>query len=381
MRSALHDPTAVDHDDLVGVLGGGQAVGDGDRRAAPHQSLQRQPDPHLERGVDGRGRLVEHEQVGVGELGSQQGDQLPLPRRQGLAALADPGPEPARQGRQPVGEAERVDGGQQLGLGRAEPAVAQVLGQGVVEQEALLRAPAPRCAAASPGRSCAGRRRRGRTWPAVGSISRVSSLANVDLPEPVSPTIARRVPAAISRSTSRRTERPAGVGEVDVLEPDVDRAPRAAPAPSGPGSTRSAGVSRMPITRRQPAMAFWASVRIWVPICTGPTNSVTRNANASTSPEVMSPANPSSTPTTITPALASPAETPPSENEKAVNPWARVDGRLVLVDRGVDAGLGAVLDGVGPHHRGADDRLGDRRQHHADLPPDRAVGGGQLRWK
>ena len=24
------------------------------------------------------------------------------------------------------------------------------------------------------------------------------------------------------------------------------------------------------MTRRQPAMAFWASVRIWVPICTGP---------------------------------------------------------------------------------------------------------------
>ena len=41
------------------------------------------------------------------------------------------------------------------------------------------------------------------------------------------------------------------------------------------------------MTRRQPAMAFWASVRIWVPICTGPTKSVTRNAKAITSPEVM----------------------------------------------------------------------------------------------
>ena len=81
----------------------------------------------------------------------------------------------------------------------------------------------------------------------------------------------------------------------------------------------------MPITRRQPAIAFWASVRIWVPICTGITNSDTRNANAITSPAVILPAYPSQMPTISTPALASPPESPPSENENAVNPWARVE--------------------------------------------------------
>ena len=80
----------------------------------------------------------------------------------------------------------------------------------------------------------------------------------------------------------------------------------------------------MPITRRQPAIAFWASVRIWVPICTGPTNRLTRNANASTSPAVILPAKPSQIPMMITPAFASPAESPPSENENTVKPWARV---------------------------------------------------------
>ena len=85
----------------------------------------------------------------------------------------------------------------------------------------------------------------------------------------------------------------------------------------------------MPITRRQPAIAFWASVRIWVPICTGPTNRVTRNAKASTSPAVILPphrptAGPSQMPTISTPALARPAEIPPSENETTVKPWARV---------------------------------------------------------
>ncbi len=78
------------------------------------------------------------------------------------------------------------------------------------------------------------------------------------------------------------------------------------------------------MTRRQLTMAFWASVRIWVPIWTGPTNSVTRNANASTLPAVMSEVKPSSTPTISTPALARPAEMPPSENDTTVNFCARV---------------------------------------------------------
>ena len=120
--------------------------------------------------------------------------------------------------------------------------------------------------------------------------------------------------------------RAAGVGEGDVAK-RTSIGPRGSTAPSGPGSTRSAGVSRMPITRRQPAIAFWASVRIWVPICTGPTKSVTRKAKASTLPAVRSwPSRrrQPTMPTTSTPALASPAEMPPSENETTVNPWARV---------------------------------------------------------
>ena len=61
-----------------------------------------------------------------------------------------------------------------------------------------------------------------------------------------------------------------------------------------------------------------------MPICTGPTNSETRNAKASTLPAVMPSAKPSQMPTISTPAFASPAETPPRENENAVKPWARV---------------------------------------------------------
>ena len=81
----------------------------------------------------------------------------------------------------------------------------------------------------------------------------------------------------------------------------------------------------MPITRRQPAIAFWASVSTCVPIWTGPTNSETRKAKASTLPEVISPASPSEIPKISTPALARPAETPPREKENAVSPWALVE--------------------------------------------------------
>ena len=288
MRAALDDPALVDDDHLVGALGGGEPVGDGDRGAPAHQPLEGAADPHLEGRVDGAGGLVEDQQVGVGELGPQQRDQLALARRQRLAALADPGLEPARQAGQPVAEAELVGAGADLVVGGLEPAVADVGGEGVVEEEALLRHQHDAAAQRRPGRSRARRRRRAAPRPSVGSISRVSSLAIVDLPEPVSPTTAIRVPAAMSRSIVAQHRRAAGVGEADVARTGRRSGRAAGRAPSGPGSTRSAGVSRMPITRRQPAIAFWASVRIWVPICTGPTNSVTRNANASTLPAVMS---------------------------------------------------------------------------------------------
>jgi hypothetical protein len=244
-------------------------------------------DAHLELRVDRARGLVEDQQVGVGQVGAQQGDELPLPRRQRLAALADPVSRPLGQAVEPVDEAELDRGGADLGVGRVEPAVADVLADRVVEEEALLRHQHDRTAQARLG-SRGRRRRRAAPRRPVGSISRVSSLASVDLPDPVSPTTATRVPGAMpgrcraapAVRRGRRTRRRANSTSIG---------PRGSTDPSGPGSTRSAGVSRMPITRRQPAMAFCASVRIWVPIWTGITNSVTRKANASTSPAVISP--------------------------------------------------------------------------------------------
>ena len=66
------------------------------------------------------------------------------------------------------------------------------------------------------------------------------------------------------------------------------------------------------MTRRQPAIAFWASVRIWVAICTGPTNRVTRNGKASTLSGGERAGEPEPDADDDTPALASPAESRPA---------------------------------------------------------------------
>ena len=157
-------------------------------------------------------------------------------------------------------------------------------------------------------------------------VARDGSIAAIEF----SPFRASPVGAAMGERADRdpllrsAVEQLAAYFARDLKDFDLPLAPRGSDLPAGPGSSRSAGVSRMPITRRHPAMAFCASVSTWVPICTGPTNSVTRNAKASTWPEVISPARPSQMPTISTPALASPAETPPSEKLNAVSPWALV---------------------------------------------------------
>ena len=70
-------------------------------------AVQRAGEPHLGRRVDRGGRLVQHQQVRVGHVRPGQRDQLPLPRRQRLAALPDPGGQALGQPVEPVAQAER----------------------------------------------------------------------------------------------------------------------------------------------------------------------------------------------------------------------------------------------------------------------------------
>ncbi len=80
--------------------------------------------------------------------------------------------------------------------------------------------------------------------------------------------------------------RTARVGERHVVEAHADRSVGQRLA-LGPGSATSRGVSRTPSTRRRPATAFCASLSTSVAICTGCTNSVTRNRKPTSWPVVI----------------------------------------------------------------------------------------------
>src|SRR5688500_7471005 len=78
----------VQHQDAVGAMDGGQAVGDDDRGAAGEQPLERRLDELLGLGVDRGGGLVEDQDARVEGQGAGEGEELLLPHREPGAALA-----------------------------------------------------------------------------------------------------------------------------------------------------------------------------------------------------------------------------------------------------------------------------------------------------
>ena len=82
-------------------------------------------------GVDRRRRLVEHEHVGVGDAGPQQGDELALAGRELVAALADVGDQAVGQAVDPVLQVEATDDRASTSAidvpGRAKPTLAAIV--------------------------------------------------------------------------------------------------------------------------------------------------------------------------------------------------------------------------------------------------------------
>ncbi len=142
--------------------------------------------------------------------------------------------------------------------------------------------------------------------PDAGGRRRVSSLAKLDLPEPVRPTTATCSPGSIRSDTSCRTSGP----------PAYRAETRSSRTPTGPGgsgtppATRAGGVVTSSSARRQPVRAFCASPRLWTTNCSGRTKNVTRNTAATTSPDDSLPHHtpPSSTVTVIVEIASSPSE-------------------------------------------------------------------------
>ena len=124
--AVLDEPAVMQHEHPIGAHRGRQPVGDGDRRAALGEVRQRPRDPHLGKRVDRRRRLVEEQDVGIGEPRPQQGDELAFSGRQLLAALADARVQPIGHRVQPVDDVEPGDDGEDrrvVGTWTGEPHV------------------------------------------------------------------------------------------------------------------------------------------------------------------------------------------------------------------------------------------------------------------
>ena len=114
-------------------------MGDQHGGAARHHPAQRVVDLRLDAGVHRGGRVVQHQQPGVGEDRAGQGDALALAAGEGQAVLADHGVVAVRQRGDEVVGLRGPRGGVQLLVGGVRAAVADVGAEGVREQEAVLR--------------------------------------------------------------------------------------------------------------------------------------------------------------------------------------------------------------------------------------------------
>src|SRR5437867_11500442 len=91
VRSALDDAAAVEHENLISVNDGRQAVRDDEHGAAGEQPVDGLLDKALGLGVERRGRLIEYEDRRIDEQRTSDGDSLSLSARETSAALAEDG--------------------------------------------------------------------------------------------------------------------------------------------------------------------------------------------------------------------------------------------------------------------------------------------------
>ncbi len=138
MGAALDNAAAVDHQQLVGLAHGGQAVGDDERGAAGQRLAQRALHGRLGLGVEVGRRLVEHHDVGRLEHEAGQGDALLLAAREAVAALADHRVEAVGQLADEVAHLGLGHGVEDLGLGGLGAGVQEVGPQRVVEEVRVL---------------------------------------------------------------------------------------------------------------------------------------------------------------------------------------------------------------------------------------------------
>ena len=138
VRAAVGDPALIEDHDPVGQVQRRPPVGDDQRGAPAHDLAQRGVDLGLQARVDGRGRVVQQEQPGVGDQRPGQGHPLPLPAGKRQALLADHGVVALGEPLDELVGLRRLGRGDDLVLGGVRPAVGDVRPHRVGEQEAVL---------------------------------------------------------------------------------------------------------------------------------------------------------------------------------------------------------------------------------------------------
>src|SRR5882672_7002397 len=89
VRAPLHDPSFRHHDDEIGMLDGGEPVGDHEDGAMRHQPIDRFLHEALGLGVERAGGFVEDEDRWIAQQRPGNRDALPLPAAEPRAALAE----------------------------------------------------------------------------------------------------------------------------------------------------------------------------------------------------------------------------------------------------------------------------------------------------
>ena len=205
----LGDLAVDDHAHAVGVVRGVQAMRDGDDGTTPQDRTQRALEVTRRARVEQRGRLVEHERVGVAQDEPRERQLLGLGGRDGIARRAEFGVESARagapptRGRRPASRA-RFD----LVVAGLGPRERQVVANRADEDVVLLGD--ERDVTTQDRRAASGRARPRRPAPirCAGASIPASSRPMVDLPAPEGPTMARRSPGRTVSDTPFSTSWP-----------------------------------------------------------------------------------------------------------------------------------------------------------------------------
>src|SRR5689334_16712584 len=91
MRTALDDPTAFEHENLIGVDHGREAVSDDEYRPSREEPVDGFLDESLRFGIERRRRFVENENGRIDQQGARDRNALALAAGEPCAALAEDG--------------------------------------------------------------------------------------------------------------------------------------------------------------------------------------------------------------------------------------------------------------------------------------------------